>query len=168
MPPLDPPERIAATLDDAAALLLARLEAETAALARLRGEMERAELSRRRIEAALDALAPALPPERARDAAARMAACRKGPRAEAQRPAPHAAILDMLAQREPPRVTVGDVQEALLAQGFALFRTYAAKALTRLAAHGVVRKTARGRYRVNRTHPEIVALRLRALEDALA
>jgi predicted transcriptional regulator of viral defense system len=51
--------------------------------------------------------------------------------------------------------------------GYAMKRTYAAQVLKRMTGKGLVQKVAHGRYRIVRTHPELVALRLAALEAEL-
>lgn len=148
------PPQTSPSLADGVALPLARLDAESAALAEHAARMERAELALQRIEAALDALLPALG-------------------SEARRPiaAPQAAALAFLAAREPPRLAVADQQKALRAQGHALARTYASKLLKKLEALGVVAKAGHGRYRVNRAHPDILRRRVDLIDsrlDALA
>lgn len=75
-----------------------------------------------------------------------------------------ADLLAMLAGWERPILHVLDVQTHLADRGHGVVRGYASKALSRLVARGVVQKTAHERYRVIRTHPELVALRLAALE----
>jgi hypothetical protein len=152
-----------------AAILLGQMEAETARILPLRRETEAAELARLRLEAALEALSPALPREAADALRARLRAARKqtdGPQT-AKADGPYGAIMGLLAAWERPVVEVRDAQQHVLDCGYAMKRTYAAQVLKRMTGKGLVQKVAHGQYRIVRTHPELVALRLAALEAAL-
>jgi len=150
-------------------LLLEQLEAETGAMHRARRAAEAHDLARLRLEAALDALAPALRRHEAEAMRRRIRACRVEadrilrPRAAGAQ----TALMDLLAGWARPSITVAEVQNTLIAQGFSPKRTYAASALANLERQSVVRKTGRGAYAVNRTHADIVRRRLAALEDAM-
>ncbi|SEA30958.1 hypothetical protein [Rubrimonas cliftonensis] len=160
----------AARISESAELMLAQVEEETARIARLKRQAEAAELARHRLEAALESLAPALPKPQADALRRRLLAARRGERAPmaARAEAPLAAIMELLANWERRVIAVADAQDHVLDRGFAMKRTYAAQVLQRLAAQGLVAKTGRGRYRIIRTHPDLVALRLAALERELA
>ena len=168
-PPHPPAAARLARVSDGARALLDQLEHETRVLERLRRQADAAELVRLRLEQALDALMPALPEAEAQAARQRMRAARRGEHTAASRAhaAPTAEILTLLAGWTKPAILVGEVQHHLVLRGYALRRTYAAGALTSLAAQGVAHKTGRGRYRINRSHPELMALRLAALEAEL-
>jgi len=166
-----PPLHVApAERDVAARALLTDLEAEARRMAALRRALETARAARGRVEAALEALLPALSPPMAAEARRGLTAARREAEAvEARRrDGPQAALLDLLALTDRPTVGVGEAQDWLEAQGLDIRRTYAAGALHHLAGLGVVHRVRRGKYRINRTHPDLVALRLRALEADMA
>jgi hypothetical protein len=156
--------------DAAARALLADLETQSRRMAEMRRALETAQIARSRLEAALEALAPALSPALAQEARRRLLAARTQAETARARAAdgPQAALLDWLAMAERPTVGVGEAQDWLESQGHDIRRTYAAGALHHLAGLGVVQRIRRGKYRINRSHPELTALRLRALEAEMA
>ncbi len=154
----------------AAHALLAQIEADAEALTALRRQTEARTLSRLRAEAALEALAPALPRAEADAALARLSAARREADALALRRAStaHAGLVELLAAWDKPLISVAEAQGTLEAQGLVQTRAYASGALKALCARGYVAKAARGLYRINRMHPDMVGLRLSALERELA
>lgn len=156
MPPFDD-----ARLSGGAALLLTEFEAEGARLAALRAEAEVVALRRARIEAALRALAPTLPPEDARRLRRRIYDSRsEGAAPEPARGAPQTDLLRLLAAWPRAAITVAEAQARLTERGHAVRRTYAAGVLTVLARRGVVVKTGRGKYRVVKGCAELAEARL--------
>ena len=151
----------------AARALLSQMETDAERLTRLKREAERLELALARRRAALDALAPALPAPLRAEVARRAAALgREADRLTTRRAATaHRALVELLAAWERPIITVAEAQACLQAQGHATgARTYASGALAALQSKGHVAKAGRAVYRINRAHPEMVALRLEALE----
>ncbi len=75
------------------------------------------------------------------------------------------AVLAFLAEYPGEEFTVAELNRALAAAGFDPGRDYAAKALYRLAKQELVVRVGQGHYRVTHRHPDLVALRRRALEE---
>ena len=69
------------------------------------------------------------------------------------------AVLAFLAAREGETVEVAALTEYLQAIGLTQHRRYAACTLARMAHYGLVARARRGLYRINRYHPELMALR---------
>jgi hypothetical protein len=153
--PADAPAR----LTDGAALLLAELQAEGARLTDLRARVEACAIRRGRIEAALRALLPTLPPDAARALRRRLD---EGARQPPERPrgAPADTLMRLLAGWTRPAITVAEAQAHVVERGHTVQRTYAAGMLKLLAARGVVAKVGRGRYRVVKGAAELVEIRL--------
>ena len=149
-------------LAEAASLILDRLAAHRRAeadLARRRtDERDRAH----RLARSFDALVRALHPEeqvpllRRRDAIEGRGAA---PAAELGSTPVTSAILAWLAAQDTETVTVPALNEHLRGLGLAHVRTHAAITLGRYARHGIVSRVRRGVYRVNRYHPELMAMR---------
>ena len=75
------------------------------------------------------------------------------------------AVLAFLAECPDEEFTVADLNRALAAGGHDTGQAYGAKALYRLAQQGLVVRVGQGRYRVTHQHPDLVALRRKALEE---
>jgi hypothetical protein len=110
----------------------------------------------------LDMLIRALPPGERDGPAQRLA------RIEGQaRPALHAigatpassAVLAFLAGHARDTVTVPELTAHLKSAGLTLHRRYAACSLNRLIRQGLVARVRRAVYRINRYHPELMAVR---------
>ncbi len=69
------------------------------------------------------------------------------------------AILAYLAAQTAETVTTAAVQEHLNAAGLTTLRAHAATTLGRFIRHGIVARVRRGVYRINRFHPELLAMR---------
>lgn len=69
------------------------------------------------------------------------------------------AILAYLAAQTAETVTAAAVQEHLAAAGLTTLRAHAAITLARFMRHGLVARVRRGVYRINRFHPELLAMR---------
>ena len=130
-----------------------------------------AELSRRRTAArdrgarlvrAFDALVRALPPAESRALIQRLDAIegRAEPPAGSVGSTPVTnAILAFLAAHDAETVTVAALNEHVAALGLPTVRAHAAITLARFTRHGIVARVRRGVYRINRFHPELLALR---------
>ena len=162
-------------LGGAVAAMLAEAEDTASQIARLRRSLDEAELKRRKLVTALDAAAGALPvPERER-IARRLAGL-----AEAMTPkrgrlpdARQQAVVEYLGERaqdaETQVVRVAEVQARLEQIGYRdIPHGYASNAMARLAAQGFAVKLGYARYRINGIHPELVAIRFRLLDAAVA
>ncbi len=75
------------------------------------------------------------------------------------------AVLAFLAACPGDEFVVAGLDRALAAAGLDPGRAYAAQALHRLGKQGLVVRVGQGRYRINPQHPDLVALRRKALED---
>ncbi len=75
------------------------------------------------------------------------------------------AVLAFLAECPGDEFVIAELDRALAAGGHDTGRDYAAKALNRLVKQELVVRVWRGRYRVAHQHPDLVALRRKALED---
>ncbi len=100
--------------------------------------------------------------------------CKRLARAEARHRAPRRrpgatgrseAVLAFLAGYPGEEFVVAELDHALAEAGLDPGRAYGAQALHRLGRQGLVVRVGQGRYRISRQHPELAALRRKALED---
>ncbi len=166
-------------LHGAVATLLAEAEALTGQIAGQRAALETAELKRRKLVAALDSAVQALPQDDRAEFAHRMRALATEltPKRGRVPDSRLEAVIEYLAERAhfgpgeggDEVVKVSEVQTQLVRLGWKrLPRGYASGALARLAEQGMVIKNRFARYRINRIHPEIVSLRFKLIDAAVA
>ncbi len=96
---------------------------------------------------------------------ARVEALRRAPRRRQGATERSDAVVTFLATCPGEEFDIADLNHALAAAGFDTGGTYAAQALHRLARQGLVVRVGQGRYRVTHLHPDLVALRRKALEE---
>lgn len=149
--------------------LLDELESETRRLTHLHDKLAECRSLRVRLAEGVRAVLPTLPAGDAQAAFDRLRGLERSGDVSRRRAArrDQQAVLTLLASWPHATIAVADVQERLSERGLEPRRTYAAGALAHLAKQGMCARTARGRYRIDKTHPELVALRLAALEAEL-
>lgn len=111
---------------------------------------------------AFDALVRTLPAEEQRPLLRRLDAIegRAAPPPNALGSTPvTGAVLAFLAAHEAETVTVPALNEHLAALGITEVKTHASITLSRYVRQGIVARVRRGVYRINRFHPELVAMR---------
>lgn len=144
-------------------LMLDELEEHRKHQARLARQLAAARDRGAGLVRSLDVLIRALPPSERDNPAQRLA------KIEGQaRPALHAmgatpasnAVLAFLAGHTGDTVTVPELTAHLERTGLTLHRRYAACTLDRLIRQGLVARVRRAVYRINRFHPELMAMRV--------
>ncbi len=95
----------------------------------------------------------------------RVEAMRRAPRRRPGATERSEAVLAILAEYPGEEFAVAGLDRALAAGGHDTGTNYGAQALHRLAKQGLVVRVGQGRYRINPRHPELVALRRKALEE---
>lgn len=153
-----PPPR----LRDAATLILDELAALRARQAELSHHVRTTRDRGQALVRAFDALARTLPAAEQRPLIQRL----DGIEGRAEPPAGTLgstpvtnATLAYLAASTAETVTVAAVTEHLAALGLSTVRRHAAITLARFARHGLAARIRRGVYRINRFHPELLAMR---------
>ena len=149
-------------LIDAASLILDELAAHRAREAELSRRFRATRDRGHALVRSFDALARALPPAELRPLLQRLDAIegRAEPPAGALGSSPVTnAILAYLAAQTAETVTTAAVEEHLAAAGLTTLRAHAATTLGRFMKHGIVARVRRGVYRINRFHPELLAMR---------
>lgn len=146
--------------------VLAEAERHAAWTAELEEEVTAARARRAQLAGSLDRLLRALGPEAARSYLPRLAAI-----AEAPPPRPTgnlapdgrlAALKAILADWPDETITPSAATQALRRRGFEIPKNYAANRFNGMMERGVLVRLGAGRYRIARTHPEMVEVGVRA------
>ena len=160
-----PPVRVR----DAASLILDELAAHRAREAELSRVFRATRDRGHALVRAFDVLARTLPPAELRLLVQRLDAIegRAAPPSGSYGSTPVTnAILAYLAAQTAETVTTAAVEEHLRREGLTTLRAHAATALGRFARHGLVSRVRRGVYRINRFHPELLAMRQGAAPES--
>ncbi len=146
--------RLGGALDQLFAELSDTVDWEREVAAEARAAVTRRERLAFSIRAAVDALDPPdREPHLARLRALLGAADPVRPR---RRPTPRTrAALRWLAKREPASFTVAELRAHFEDRGLSAARHYLPTLLHRWSAEGIVTRTAHGRFRINRDHPDL-------------
>lgn len=145
------------TLTAAVATIATRIDETSGWLKELSAEARKAERERTELRIAANRLLAVMPAE-ARPKARRLLANVGAPVAPPDRPrygAATAAALVVIAAHPRDVITSAELQNKLFVQGLAADARAAARLLARLAVKGIVERTGRGRYRIDRTHPRL-------------
>ena len=178
-PPAPDPTAPAAPAPDAPApkpfrqaveAILAEAERHAAWLSELEAETAAARARRDQFAFSLEGLFRALGPHAARPYAARLAAIAEpAPERPVGRPAEDgrlAALKALLADWPDETITPLAGTEALRARGFELPKNYVANRFFGMEKRGVLVRVRTGRYRIVRTHPEMVGAEALRAEGA--
>ena len=148
--------------------VLTEAERHAAWTAELEAELAAARDRRFQLAGSLERLLAALGPDAARPYLPRLAAIAEAPPPRpVGKPAADgrlAALKQLLAAWPHETVTAQEAADALRARGFDLRRNYVFKPLTAMTRTGELTRLGAGRYRIVRTHPEMVALGMRGGE----